>query len=185
MTNRMASLLLALGVVFPSARVVLCRASRLGASSIAGAAGHPAHAVAGSTQGSPGSPAGGTRPARCATVRSTAGGPVRHPGFDRSIVAPQRVPGLDSVDSVSVLSGSACARSGGRVMCWGDNRWGELGDGTTTGARCAGRREEAHGRHRANRRRPASHLHDRRRRTHAAGVTARTDSWATGRSVRR
>jgi serine/threonine-protein kinase len=41
------------------------------------------------------------------------------------------VPGIAGVDVVSVFSGSACARAAGRMMCWGDNRWGELGDGTT------------------------------------------------------
>jgi alpha-tubulin suppressor-like RCC1 family protein len=59
------------------------------------------------------------------------GAPLGIRNLDHSMVAPERVPGLAGVDSISVYSGSACARAGTRVMCWGDNRWGELGDGTT------------------------------------------------------
>ena len=77
----------------------------------------------------------GGRDATCA-VRDGAvycwGHPFGTRDIDQRIVAPRRIPGLDGVDSVSVLSGSACARTSGRVMCWGDNRWGELGDGTTS-----------------------------------------------------
>ena len=131
MTKQIASLL-ALGAVFPSARVVPTAPAASAAPLPPRPLVVPA-AVAGSNPRV--TWLAGGRDATCA-VRDGAvycwGTPFGTRDLDRSIVAPQRVAGLSGVDSVSVLSGSACARTGDRVMCWGDNRWGELGDGTIT-----------------------------------------------------
>ena len=132
MTKQGASLLVALGAMFPCARVVPAAPAGSAAPSSARPVPLPDAVVESNPRVTWLS---GGHDATCA-VRDGAvycwGGPFGTRDLDRSIVAPQRVPGLAGVDSVSVLSGSACARSGGRVTCWGDNRWGELGDGTTT-----------------------------------------------------
>lgn len=48
-------------------------------------------------------------------------------------LVPTAVPGLTDATSVSVGSSSACALlSDGSVGCWGSNRYGQLGNGTTT-----------------------------------------------------
>jgi alpha-tubulin suppressor-like RCC1 family protein len=60
------------------------------------------------------------------------GEPLGLRDLGRHLAVPTRVPGLKDVDSVSLTDGSACAWTGSRAVCWGDNRWGELGDGTLT-----------------------------------------------------
>jgi alpha-tubulin suppressor-like RCC1 family protein len=59
---------------------------------------------------------------------------------------PTRATSLQEVvqlsDAVALAAGEyfTCAlRAGGRVVCWGDNRHGQLGDGTSEGADCSGR----------------------------------------------
>jgi alpha-tubulin suppressor-like RCC1 family protein len=47
---------------------------------------------------------------------------------------PVQVTGLTSgITAITTGTGHTCAiRSGGALICWGNNRWGEIGDGTTT-----------------------------------------------------
>jgi alpha-tubulin suppressor-like RCC1 family protein len=64
------------------------------------------------------------------------------PVFEGSIpcsLTPLKVPGLSGVTAIAA-GAAACALLGdGSVMCWGDNRYGELGDGTLKGPElCAG-----------------------------------------------
>jgi len=132
MTKPVASLLLALGAMFPSARGVPAVPAKSAALSTVGTI-TLLPAVGGSNQRVTWL-AGGLQ-TTCA-VRNGAvycwGKPFGARDLDRNITAPGRMPGLAGVDFVSVFGGSACARTGDRVTCWGDNRWGELGDGTTT-----------------------------------------------------
>ena len=56
--------------------------------------------------------------------------------FDAGARPPAKVPQLvagisDAVQLASGLSHSCVVRSGGTVMCWGINSFGQLGDGTT------------------------------------------------------
>ena len=44
-------------------------------------------------------------------------------------VAP--VPGLANVTQIVAGGGHFCAIEQGRLLCWGSNTWGQLGDGTT------------------------------------------------------
>jgi alpha-tubulin suppressor-like RCC1 family protein len=49
-----------------------------------------------------------------------------------SILSPTQITGFNAVAEVSVGSAYACARkSDGTVWCWGNNAYGQLGDGTT------------------------------------------------------
>ncbi|MDF1654215.1 MAG: hypothetical protein P1U34_03800 [Coxiellaceae bacterium] len=53
--------------------------------------------------------------------------------FDRLKTLPQQVPGLVyGVVGISATDYGTCAiKSGGKVLCWGENYYGEVGDGTT------------------------------------------------------
>jgi alpha-tubulin suppressor-like RCC1 family protein len=49
----------------------------------------------------------------------------------RSLIGPARVSGLTGVTDISCGRSFACAvATGGTISCWGDNRWGQLGDKT-------------------------------------------------------
>ena len=53
---------------------------------------------------------------------------------DESMQPPRPVAGLTGVVEISVGFDNACAlRNDGRVLCWGDNASGAIGQGTTTG----------------------------------------------------
>ena len=49
-------------------------------------------------------------------------------GFGKT---PTAVPGVDKVADLSAGEAHTCARSNGALTCWGNNRRGQLGDGTT------------------------------------------------------
>jgi hypothetical protein len=49
--------------------------------------------------------------------------------------APREVPGLDDARLISAGSFGGCAvRASGAVACWGSRRFGQLGDGETSGS---------------------------------------------------
>ncbi len=47
-------------------------------------------------------------------------------------MAPVKIPGLRGVTQVAISISHTCAVASGKVHCWGDNSYGELGDGTFT-----------------------------------------------------
>ncbi len=49
----------------------------------------------------------------------------------RSDAAPDAGVPLTGVDAIAVGAGHACVTVGGRVLCWGENTWGQLGNGST------------------------------------------------------
>ncbi|GAB6897728.1 fibronectin type III domain-containing protein [Kineosporia succinea] len=56
-------------------------------------------------------------------------------GTTTASTTPVRVAGLldgKTVSSVSTQLGHTCALAEGKVYCWGDNKWGQLGNGSTT-----------------------------------------------------
>jgi alpha-tubulin suppressor-like RCC1 family protein len=75
-------------------------------------------------------------------------GPDGHPcqgsGLGNTIacaLVPTQVTGIAAATSVSVGGFGACALTGGEIMCWGDNSFGELGNGGAPpcqGANCPG-----------------------------------------------
>ena len=47
--------------------------------------------------------------------------------------APQTVPGLSNVVEIATNNFNSCARlNDGSIECWGNNGWGQIGDGTNT-----------------------------------------------------
>lgn len=52
---------------------------------------------------------------------------------DAVVLKPFIIPGLSNVDRVEVSLRMSCALTGGQIYCWGDNKLGELANGTTDG----------------------------------------------------
>jgi len=60
--------------------------------------------------------------------------PVEAPGHAPPVLPPSpAIPADDAIVRVSVGDESACVvRASGALMCWGSNRFGQVGDGTLT-----------------------------------------------------
>lgn len=71
------------------------------------------------------------RTARC--WGSNTAGQVGNGSVDAAVSSPTNVEGLSDVSEIATGRLHTCARLGnGTVQCWGDNAYGQLGDGTTT-----------------------------------------------------
>ena len=94
-----------------------------------------------------------------------------------------QVPGLTGVIAIAGgLDHTLALKADGTVWAWGDNAFGQLGDGTTIGPRHARCRYRPHRRDRHRRGRlPLAGAEERRHRL-GLGRQLPTASWATGRS---
>ncbi len=63
----------------------------------------------------------------------TAGDPLNPEGLVVNSKTPVAIAGLGAASAVAATGDFACALSGGKVLCWGENDHGQLGDGTLTG----------------------------------------------------
>jgi alpha-tubulin suppressor-like RCC1 family protein len=59
-------------------------------------------------------------------------GRVRCWGTDSDLPPFEDIEGLQDIEQITAGTHHFCARSSGRVYCWGDNYFGECGDGTRT-----------------------------------------------------
>ena len=72
-------------------------------------------------------------------IGTTSGPSTCSNGSEPCSPQPVQVTGITNATQVTAGSGFSCALlSTGRVDCWGDNGWGQLGNGTTGGPDCDG-----------------------------------------------